>query len=198
MQQVAEAYHLVLGAQAGLEMAEQAVALLVESKTEVEALQQAGFADALSVDRLELAQTELEAQVLNAQQQVGLAKGLLAFQMGIGLTDALTVTDRMSDLLQNGTELEWASRPFNADALPALQEQQVYLDLAGLNVKNQQAQGWPQIAAFYTNQSNAQRDAVNFFDADEKWYPIQLWGVNFLHAVVDQFWRASSRRKEKD
>ena len=154
-------------------------------------------ADALSVDRLELAKTELEAQVLNAQQQVGLAKGLLAFQMGIGLTDALTVTDRMSDLLQNGTELEWASRPFNADALPALQEQQVYLDLAGLNVKNQQAQGWPQIAAFYTNQSNAQRDAVNFFDADEKWYPIQLWGVNFSMPLWTSFGGRQAVEKKK-
>ena len=197
MQQVAEAYHLVLGAQAGLEMAEEAVALLVESKTEVEALQQAGFADALSVDRLELAQTELEAQVLNAQQQVVLAKGLLAFQMGIGLSDVLTVTDEMSDLLQNGQELEWASRPFNASALPAVQEQQVYLDLAGLNVKNQQAQGWPQIAAFYTNQSNAQRDAFNFLDADEKWYPIQLWGLNFSMPLWTSFGGRQAVEKKK-
>ena len=197
MQQVAEAYHLVLGAQAGLEMAEEAVALLGGSKTEVEALQQVGFADALSVDRLELAQMELEAQVLNAQQQVVLTKGLLAFQMGIGLSDALTVTDQMSDLLQNGQELEWASRPFNASALPAVQEQQVYLDLAGLNVKNQQAQGWPQIAAFYTNQSNAQRDAFNFFDADEKWYPIQLWGLNFSMPLWTSFGGRQAVEKKK-
>ena len=84
MQQVAEAYHLVLGAQAGLEMAEEAVALLVESKTEVEALQQAGFADALSVDRLELAQTELEAQVLNAQQQGCWPKGCSPSKWALG------------------------------------------------------------------------------------------------------------------
>ncbi|MBO74249.1 MAG: hypothetical protein CMD33_03135 [Flavobacteriales bacterium] len=197
MQQVAEGYHLVLGAEAGLEMAEEAVALLMESKTEVEALQQAGFADALSVDRLELAQTEMEALVLNAQQQVGLAKGLLAFQMGIGLSDALMVTDRMSDLLQNGQELEWVSRPFNASALPAVQEQEVYLDLAGLNVKNQKAQGWPQIAAFYTNQANAQRDAFNFLDSDEKWYPVQLWGVNFSMPLWTSFGGNQAVEKKK-
>ena len=92
----------------------------------------------------------------------------------------------MSDLLQNGRNWR-ASRPFNASALPALQEQQVYLDLAGLNVKNQQAQGWPQIAAFYTSQSNAQRDVFNFFDADGKWYPIQLWGLNFSMPLWTSF-----------
>jgi outer membrane protein TolC len=139
----------------------------------------------------------LEAQVLNAQQQVVLAKGLLAFQMGIGLSDALTVTDEMSDLLQNGQELEWASRPLNASALPAVQEQQVYLDLARLNIKNQQAQGWPQIAAFYTNQSNAQRDAFNFLDADEKWYPIQLWGLNFSMPLWTSFGGRQAVEKKK-
>ena len=126
-----------------------------------------------------------------------LAKGLLAFQMGIGLSDVLTVTDEMSDLLQNGQELEWASRPFNASALPAVQEQQVYLDLAGLNVKNQQAQGWPQIAAFYTNQSNAQRDVFNFFDADGKWYPIQLWGLNFSMPLWTSFGGRQAVEKKK-
>lgn len=197
MQQVAEAYHLVLGAEAGLNMAEAAVTLIVDSKAEVEALQQAGFADALSVDRLELAKTELEAQALKARQQVGLAKGLLAFQMGIGLSNTLIVTDRMSDLLQNGEELEWASRPFEADALPSVQEQQVYLDLAGLNVKNQRAKGWPQIAAFYTNQANAQREAFNFLDSDEKWYPVQLWGVNFSMPLWTSFGGRQGVEKKK-
>jgi len=197
LKQVAEAYHLVLGAEEGLRLAEEAVLLVAESKSEITALQEAGFADALSVDRLELAQTELDAQVLNAQQQVGLAKGLLAFQMGIGLADELSVTDRLQDLLNNGQELEWMSRPFNASALPGIQEQQVYLDLAGLNVTNQKAQGWPQIAAFYTNQGNAQRDAFNFFDSDEKWYPVQLWGVNFSMPLWTSFGGPQAVEKKK-
>jgi outer membrane protein TolC len=197
LKQVAEAYHLVLGAKEGLRLAEEAVLLVAESKSEITALQEAGFADALSVDRLELAQTELDAQVLNAQQQVGLAKGLLAFQMGIGLADELSVTDRLQDLLNNGQELEWMSRPFNASALPGIQEQQVYLDLAGLNVTNQKAQGWPQIAAFYTNQGNAQRDAFNFFDSDEKWYPVQLWGVNFSMPLWTSFGGHQAVEKKK-
>ena len=197
LKQVTEAYHLVLGAVEGLRLAEEAVSLVDESKAEIGALQEAGFADALSVDRLELAQTELEAQVLNARQQVGLAKGLLAFQMGVGLADELTVTSSLQDLLTNGQELEWMSRPFNASALPGIQEQQVYLDLAGLNVKNQQAQGWPQIAAFYTNQANAQRDVFNFLDQDEKWYPVQLWGVNFSMPLWTSFGGNQAVEKKK-
>jgi outer membrane protein TolC len=117
--------------------------------------------------------------------------------MGIGLADDLTVTERLQDLLNNGQELEWMSRPFNANALPGIQEQQVYLDLAGLNVKNQQAQGWPQIAAFYTNQANAQRDAFNFLNSDEKWYPVQLWGVNFSMPLWTSFGGHQAVEKKK-
>lgn len=197
MQQVAEAYHLVLGAEEGLAMAQAGLTLIQEISAETSALEEVGFADALSVDRLNLAQIEMEAQVLNAERQVGLAKGLLAFQMGIGLSDELSLTDSLEALLASGQELEWASRPFNPTALPAIQEQQVYLDLAGLDVTNQKAKGWPQIAAFYTNQANAQRDAFNFLDSDEKWYPVQLWGLNLSMPLWTSFGGHQAVEKKK-
>jgi len=197
LRQVTEAYHLVLAAEEGLALAEQANELIQESLREVSELQRAGFADVLAVDRLRLAQKELEAQALNAEQQVGLAKGLLAFQMGIGLTDDLKLKESMADLLTNGQELDWVSRPFDPAAVPAIQEQQVYLDLAGLDVTNQKAKGWPQIAAFYTNQENAQRDAFNFFDSDQKWYPVQLWGVNMSMPLWTSFGGKQQVEKKK-
>ncbi len=60
--QVAEAYHLALGAEEALSLAQESVKLIEQSRSEVSALQSEGFADALSVDRLNLAKTELEAQ----------------------------------------------------------------------------------------------------------------------------------------
>jgi outer membrane protein TolC len=185
--QVAEAYHLALGAEEALSLAQESVKLIEQSRSEVSALQSEGFADALSVDRLNLAKTELEAQVMNAERQVALTKGLLAFQMGIGLQDELTLADDLETLLANGQELEWMSRSFDPSAVPAIQEQQMYFELAGLDVMNQKAKGWPQIGAFYTNQGNAQRDAFNFLDGDEKWYPVQLWGLNMSMPLWTSF-----------
>lgn len=179
MRQVAEAYYLAVGAEASLAMTQEALKLIAESMEQVNQLNEAGFVDALAVNRLELNLTELETQVLQSERQVLLTKALLAFQIGLPVTDRVELRDDLEALLGDlKTGLEQVSQPFDPSVLPAIQEQQMYLELAGLDIVNEQAKGWPQIGAFYTNQGNAQRDAFNFFQSDQRWYPIQLWGLN--------------------
>jgi outer membrane protein TolC len=126
-----------------------------------------------------------------------MAKGLLRFQMGIAPDAKLALTDGMADLMESGSELEWMSRDFNAEEVPGIQEQELYLDLAELDVKSQIAKGWPQVSAFYTNQNNAQRNAFDFFQKDRAWYPVQLWGVNFSMPVWTSFGGRQSVEKKK-
>ena len=179
MRQVAEAYYLAVGAEESLAMMQEALKLVSESMEEVNQLNKAGFVDALAVNRLELNLTEIETQVLQSERQVLLTKALLAFQIGLPMTDKLELENDLSDLMSDlKTGLEQVSQSFDPTTMPGIQEQQMYLDLAGLDIVNEQAKGWPQIGAFYTNQGNAQRDAFNFFQTDQRWYPIQLWGLN--------------------
>jgi outer membrane protein len=197
LRQVAEAYYLVLGAEEASKMAKEAKELLESNREEIAQLNAAGFVDALAVDRLDLALSEIETQIVNSGRQVKLAKGLLAYQIGIGLHDEIVLTQSMDALLSTGEELDWLSRAFDPSAIPGIQEQQIYFELAGLDVLNQQAKGWPQIAAFYTNQANAQRDAFNFFDGDLKWYPIQLWGLNMSMPLWTSFGGKQQVEKKK-
>ena len=102
----------------------------------------------------------------------------------------------MSDLLQNGQELEWASRPFNALSLLAVQEQQVYLDLAALNVKNQQAQGLAADCRVLHQPIQRPTGRVQPLYAREV-VPHSALGPQFFHAAVDQFWRRQAVEKKK-
>ena len=197
MQQVAEAYHFLLAAKDGLSLTNEALALIQDSRNEVAALNEVGFIDELAVSQMNLSINELEAQVLAAQGQIIMAEGLLRFQMGIAPDAILILTDDMEKLMSNGTELEWMSRDFLASESPIVQEQELFLGLAGLDVKSQIARGWPEISAFYTNQSNAQRDAFNFFQKDREWYPIQLWGVNVSMPVWTSFGGKQAVEKKK-
>jgi outer membrane protein TolC len=54
-------------------------------------------------------------------------------------------------------------------------------------VRNEKARGLPTIGAFYNYQRNAQRDQFNFLDFDEKWYPIQVWGVQLSMPIFNGF-----------
>jgi len=197
MQQVAEAYHFTLAAREGLALANEALALVQDARDEVAAMNEAGFVDELAVSQMDLAINDLEAQVLASQGQITMAQGLLRFQMGIAPDAKLTLTDGMADLMESGSELEWMSRDFNAEEVPGIQEQELYLGLAELDVKSQIAKGWPQVSAFYTNQNNAQRDAFDFFQKDRAWYPVQLWGVNFSMPVWTSFGGRQAVEKKK-
>ena len=185
--QVAEAYHLVLGAVEGKGILENALALVKESFAETQQLKAEGFVNQVAVDQLELAVQELELELATAGKQVGLTMSLLRFQMGIHPTKELLLTQSLADLMSENNGLELLSQPFNSSLLPGLEEQRAYVELAGLNVKNQQAMGWPEISAFYTNQGNAQRDAFNFLQSDGNWYPVQLWGINFSMPLWTSF-----------
>ncbi|MDG2208433.1 MAG: TolC family protein, partial [Flavobacteriales bacterium] len=185
--QVAEAYHLVLGAVEGKGILENALALVKESFAETQQLKAEGFVNQVAVDQLELAVQELELELATAGKQVGLTMSLLRFQMGIHPTIELLLTQSLADLMSENNGLELLSQPFNSSLLPGLEEQRTYVELAGLNVKNQQAMGWPEISAFYTNQGNAQRDAFNFLQSDGNWYPVQLWGINFSMPLWTSF-----------
>jgi len=99
--------------------------------------------------------------------------------------------------MTSGNELEWMSRDFNAENVPGVQEQELFLGLAALDVQSQIASGWPQVSAFYTNQNNAQRDAFDFFQKDRAWYPVQLWGVNFSMPVWTSFGGRQAVEKKK-
>ncbi|MDA0302798.1 MAG: TolC family protein [Bacteroidetes bacterium] len=186
-QQVAQAYHVVLGAAQGVMILEQALQLVKTSLQETQQLHAEGFVNQIAVDQLELAVQELELEWSSAKLQVPLTQAILRFQMGVDPNTELTLKDSLEDLLSQENGLALLSQPFNAHALPGIQLQESYVELAGLDVRNQQAKGLPQIAAFYTNQGNAQRDAFNFFDADGNWYPVQLWGVNFSMPLWTSF-----------
>ena len=176
---VAEAYVTVLGAEANVAVLEEALDVVRASRTETEALLEAGFVDAMVVDQIALAVMDLEQDLAYATTQAQLTRALLRFQIGLNPATPITLKDDLGDLLaaESGTDL--LSRSFQPEALPGLQEQQAYVGLAELDVKNKRAEGLPTIAAFYTFQKNAQRPEFNLFQGDQSWYDVQLAGVNF-------------------
>jgi len=77
---------------------------------------------------------------------------------------------------------------FNASTLPALEAQRRYVALAELDVQNRRAEGLPQIAAFYSNSTQAFRDPEFPVLADQgNWYPSQVVGLSVNMPVWTSF-----------
>lgn len=195
MRTVAEAYVTALGAQENVRVLKEALNAVKTSRDQMEAMLDAGFVDAMVVDQLALSVMDLDQDLAFAETQSKLVMGLLSFQIGLAPETPIQLTDSIEGLLAAGNDAALLSRSFSAEALPSLAEQQSYVGLAELDVKNKRASGLPTISAFYTMQKNAQRTEFDIFKADQSWYNVQLAGLNFSMPLWTSF--GGQQRVEK-
>lgn len=174
--QVAQAYHTVLVAVKNVEVLEGSIQIMRKTLSDTEALHKSGFLEQQDVDQLQLTLNDLDNKFDYAKQQKEIAMLMLKFQLGVKGTDNVTLTDTIENLTSAG-HADLSAQPFSLSNNINYQVQSDYRTLMSLNVKNEKAKGLPSIGAFYNFQKNAQRDDFNFLDFDQKWYPIQIWGV---------------------
>lgn len=173
---VAEAYHTVLVARENQRILGESRDLLESSLIETQALLETGFAETLDVDQLELSLADLDSRIRYAEMQADAALDLLKFRMGMPLEHVLELSDELEALLTGG-ESSLLQTTFNPQGIPDYKMQLNYVELAELGVKLEKSKLLPSISGFYNYQRNAQRFEFDFFDFDQKWYPIQIWGV---------------------
>ncbi len=173
---VAQAYHTALVADENSRLLREGLDVLASILSDTEALFKAGFVEELDVDQLQLSLADLESRIRYADMQAAAALDLLKFSIGMPLTTVLRLTDDIDGLLSDN-DAALLENSFSAQQLPEYRVQQNNLKLAELGVKLERARLMPSLGGFYTYQRNAQRFKFDFFDFDQKWYPIQLWGV---------------------
>lgn len=183
--QVAQAYHTVVIADENVLILEESRSLMTKMLEEITAIVKTGFGEEQDIDQIQLSISNLDSQISYAKSQKLIALGLLKFQMGMDFDSELRLSDSINSLI--GVDAEIASLPFSVTSVQSYIIQNELLNLHELNVRNEKARGLPTIGAFYNYQRNAQRDQFNFLDFDEKWYPIQVWGVQLSMPIFNGF-----------
>ena len=184
---VAEAYATALAAKANVQTLDQALSLVKETEVEMGALAAEGLVESVDVDQMTLTRQAIEQQLSTAKLQAELTQKLLLFQCGLDVEEDVTLTDDLSSLTTVPVP-EATQTHLNLGSIPALEEQRRYLALAELDVKNRRAEGLPQIAAFYSNSTQAFRDPDFPVLANENnWYPSQLVGLSVNMPIWTSF-----------
>ena len=192
---VAEAYATALAAKANVQTLDQALNLVKETEEEMGALAAEGLVESVDVDQMTLTRQALEQQLSTAKLQAELTQKLLLFQCGLDVEEDVTLTDDLASLTTAPVP-EATQSHLNLGSIPALEEQRRYLALAELDVKNRQAEGLPQIAAFYSNSTQSFRDPDFPVLANENnWYPSQLVGLSVNMPIWTSF--GGKQRVEK-
>lgn len=192
---VAEAYATALAAEANVETLDRALTLVKSSELELRALANEGLVESVDADQLQLTRQALEQQLSTGRLQAELAKQLLLFQCGLDVDEDVVLTDDL-EVLTKVAVPEAVQANLNLTAIPALEEQRRYVALAELDVQNRRAEGLPQVAAFYSNSTQAFRDPEFPVLADQNnWYPSQIVGLSVNMPIWTSF--GGKQRVEK-
>ncbi|MBE0639086.1 MAG: TolC family protein [Bacteroidales bacterium] len=177
VQNVSQSYYLVLIAERNKLIVDSLLESLTEIRDANVALYENGFAEDIDVDQVNLLISDLNATLMNIQNNLSVSKNMLKFQMGLKLENEIELTDNLDDLLGKVDQEVLVQSGFdyrrNID-YRILQNQQ---ELTNLNLKRYKSLYLPRLYAFVNYAENAQRNEWNFMDMTQQWYTTTIFGV---------------------
>jgi len=178
LETVSQTYYLILVSKESRKIIQGNLDNLEKTLYEIRERYKEGFLEETDADVIQISVTTLKNTLQSLLKQTETAYQLLKFQMGLDLSQEIKLTDSLEDIITaQDIERELAGSfhlDDNIDYRLILTQEK----LAEMNLKNEKAQYWPSIAAFYTLAYNAQRNKFTFFDFNDKWYRSQAIGVN--------------------
>lgn len=143
---------------------------------DTKALNQAGFVEKLDVDRIELAYNNLLTEKEKVDRLIGLSETMLKFQMGYVVSEPITLTDELkAEQFQDLASIADVKANYTSRPEFSLLESQRKIN--ELDLKRYRYAYLPSLVAYGSYQRNAQRTKFDFFDSEQKWFPIGLIGA---------------------
>lgn len=178
METVSQTYYLILVSQESERIIQGNLQNLEKTLYEIRELYKEGFVEETDADVIQISVTALKNSLQNLQKQTETAYQLLKFQMGLDLNEEITLTDNLEDIIGEQDVKRALAGSFDLDDNIGYRLVQTQEKLAEMNLRNERAQYWPTVAAYYSLSYMAQRNEFSFLNFDEKWYRSQAVGVN--------------------
>ncbi len=191
---VAKAYLATLIAQRNLEILQKNVDNLEATLGETTALYDEGFAEKLSVDRLQLALNNLAAQREAILQVIEISENVLKFQMGYPISEPVQLMTSLDEALGTARVEELKGlENFSPSQRPEYATLQVADSLNAIDLQRIKSGYYPSLVAFGSHTRQLQRN--DLFDSNENpWIPTTVVGVSLNVPIFDGF----NKRAQKE
>jgi len=173
--QVTQAYGNVIIAVENYETIKGNKTYLEQTLVETKALYESGFAQEQDVDQLTILVQSADIQYNRAGRLREISENYLKFQMGIEVTQSVTLTDSLPVIIAYGNDSIIMNQAFDINAHIDFQIAQNRQELQLLNLKNEKAAFLPTLGAFYNYQQNYQKDDLSLNSS--AWFPTSFWGL---------------------
>lgn len=177
---VAQAYYLVLIAQANRSVLDSTLANMNRILNQTKEYQKNGFMEETDVEQLSLIVSNLTNKLAMVDRQIILAYDLLKFQMGLDLDQQITLSDPLEDLVYRAIGANLTERSFDVNNHIDYKIMQTNERLLKQTLKVDQSRYYPTLTTFITTSRSAQRNEFNFLEGGDanKWYKTTIFGVN--------------------
>ena len=196
-EQVAKAYYNVLVSEERIKLLDYNIGRIDTLLRETQALNKQGFVEKIDVDRLEVQSNNLKAERQNVQNLVGLSYYLLKFQMGLGINDNITLTDKIQNLSVDELERSVTFLPeidYNQRIeFSALQSQ---IQLADYDYQSIGKQYLPRVLASATyGHNNGRNNLIDLFST--QWFNSAAVNLQVQVPVFDGFQKRYAAQQKK-
>ncbi len=177
LETVSQTYYLILVSKESQKIIQGNLNNLEKTLYEIRERYKEGFLEETDADVIQISVTSLKNTLQNLLKQTETAYQLLKFQMGVDLAEEIELTDSLENMI-TAQEIEQAlNGRFRLEDNIDFQLIQTQEKLAEMNFKNEKAQYWPSVAAFYSLAYMAQRNHFSIFQFQRKMVPLSNhWG----------------------
>ena len=193
---VSKAYYTVLINQERTKLLDANIARIKKAMDDTKALYENGFVEKLDYDRLTVTYNNLVVEQEKVNRLLGVGVYLLKYQMGMEMSAALALTDKIEDVKFDATSNVSADKFDYAKRIEyGLYDTQ--LKLAKLDLKRQRFSYLPTAAAYASYSGQAQRTEFDIFRTDKPWYPTALIGAKFTMPIFSGTSRNARNQQAK-
>ena len=196
-QTVIENYYLVLLGENTLEALRGNRDAVRATYEETRKLYDAGFAEEIDADQLEVSLIDINNEVLSLERQIMASKNLLKYQMGVDREKTILLTDSLNALVSSIDIDASLGAAFTIEENVDYQILSEKERLAYMDVKLKKSEYLPSISAFYSLDYTAQRDELDFFDPNSEWYDASVVGLSFNVPIFSSGFRKAGLSQKK-
>lgn len=162
---------------------------------ETEILYEEGFAEKLDVSRIKVQRNNLQSEYDKVVAATAISVELLKLQMGLPFEYGIQIVESLKD--HNKTEIIEELLSNNGYRRVEMDQIRTNIELANLDLKNNQVQYMPAINGFLTYQrSGASLDFENSFNS-ANWFSAAFVGLNMSIPLFDGFSKKSKIQKNR-
>ncbi len=183
MTTVTKAYYGALVARERFKLLESNIVRLEKMLSDMRAMNQGGYIEKIDVDRVEVNYNNLLVEKEKTERLINLSEALLKFQMGLDVNQTIVLSDSLGTFLNNLTEVSNVKVNATSRIEYSLMESQNKLN--ELDLKRYRMSYLPNLVAYGSATTQAQRTEFNIFDTKLRWYPIGVIGATLNVPIFD-------------